>query len=606
MKTKLSILLLSALVGLTACSVNDDNPVDEPATPNVSTAPEPDYASVAIDAPVFVSASIKPEVMAAMQTFLTNITSIDEAEVAVVRDEDIGTYEGKLLDLYNRGGLVVVAQPVSEHFKEFAGKYGLPNLVPFDASQEVLLYATSKAREHYILYAANPFDFDDEGDPLLASLYSEDMQTYYKRRLFNIFDWMKQQREAKSRTRGVTTLVTTFDPKITITDCDHINHNFSVSMNHCVCDLKGFLYSDEYIYNETSVEVKNTIYSFYVFEANKNPGEYYIIRSEAVAHNTTGWQPFDHNHAGVVTKGAGYFMSEYDVISLLTTEKRERLASSDIELFITPTPGTTEGSKTVSVGSKVGVSGSLCASTETLGSVGFSAEQNNTESMTLKDVSIALDTKPADGMVKYSYIVENITSRDWSSTKAMEKDVPALARKDFSAKSMWCWRIKPSDANGLKDNSNVAFLLQNNVKYVYDCMIESNFKQFYTRHHKWTFDAYAYTELPHPSRVPFGLIEITNLHPIPIAHIKLWKQGGTIDPKNPDFSIEEGIGADKSLKFPIDVGTYTMEYDQLDPSTNVVRSSWRIVDIEVKNGADETKSTTSVTTTSATPKKRQQ
>ena len=603
MKTRLS-LLLSALLGLTACSVSDD-PVAEPETPAepfVSIAPEPDYASVATNAPVFVSASIKPEVVAAMQTFLTNITSIDEAEVAVVRDEDIGTYEGKLLDLFNRGGLVVVAQPVGDHFKEFAGKYGLPDLVPFDASQEVMLYATSKAREHYVLYAANPFDFGEDDDPLLASLYSEDLQTYYKRRLYNIFDWMKQQREAKSRTRGVTTLVTTFDPKITITDCDHINHNFSVTMNHCVCDLKGFLYKDEYIYNETSVEVRNTIYSFYVFEGNKNPGEYYIIQSEAVAHNRSGWQPFDHNHAGVVTKGAGYFMSEFDVTSQITDSQANSLSSSDIEIFVTPTPGTTEGSKTVTVGKSVGVSGSLSASTETLGSVGFSAEQNESESMTLKDVSIALETTPANGMVKYKYIVENVKSRYWDDTKAMEKDVPALARNDFNAKSMWVWRIKPSEATGLKDNSDVVFALKNDVKYVYDCMIESNFKQFYTRHHKWNFTDYTYARLPHPSRVPFGLIEITNLHPIPIAHIRLWKQGGTIDPKNPDLSIENGIGADKSLKFPLGVGTYTMEYDQLDPATNQVLSSWRITDIVIKNGNKEEDCTTSVTTTSATQK----
>ena len=250
---KLPILLLSVFIGLTACTVTDDPAVDPetPATPSVNTAPEPDYASVATDVPVFVSASIKPEVKAAMQTFLTKVTPLEEAEVAVVRDEDIGTYEGKLLELYERGGLVVVAQPVSERFKEFAGKYGLPDLMPFDASQDVLLYATSKNREHYV----------------------------------------------------------------------------------------------------------------------------------------------------------------------------------------------------------------LCASTETLGSIGFSAEQNNTESMTLKDVSIALETKPDDGMVKYKYIVENVKSRDWDNIKAMDKDVPALARSDFNAKSMWCWRIKPSEANGLKDNSNVAFLL---------------------------------------------------------------------------------------------------------------------------------------------------
>ena len=83
---KLPILLLSVFIGLTACTVTDDPAVDPetPATPSVNTAPEPDYASVATDVPVFVSASIKPEVKAAMQTFLTKVTPLEEAEVAVL------------------------------------------------------------------------------------------------------------------------------------------------------------------------------------------------------------------------------------------------------------------------------------------------------------------------------------------------------------------------------------------------------------------------------------------------------------------------------------------------------------------------------------------
>lgn len=110
MNTRLSILLLSALLGLAACST-DDNPDNNPETTDTSAYSEPDYNAVKCDVPVFVSASIKTEVRTALESYLTSITSLDEAEVAVVKGEDIGTYEGRLMDLYERGGLVVVARP---------------------------------------------------------------------------------------------------------------------------------------------------------------------------------------------------------------------------------------------------------------------------------------------------------------------------------------------------------------------------------------------------------------------------------------------------------------------------------------------------------------
>ena len=106
------LIMIFALCGLSAC--HDDDPVLEPEQQEedfaeVFSPAEPDYASVAINAPVFISSSIKAEVKEGLQTFLTNITSLEDAEVAVVKDEDIGSYEGRLLELYQRGGFIIVA-----------------------------------------------------------------------------------------------------------------------------------------------------------------------------------------------------------------------------------------------------------------------------------------------------------------------------------------------------------------------------------------------------------------------------------------------------------------------------------------------------------------
>ena len=220
MKTRVSILLLSMLLGLTACTDNSNpviNPEDSEADgTTVFSQEEPDYSSAIIDAPVFISTSLKAEVREGLQTFLTNPTSLADAEVAVVRDEDVGTYDGELLALYQRGGFIVVAQPDGDRYREFAAKYGLPNVLPFDASQEVLLYATSKKREHYVLYAANPFDPEEIEDPLVLSMLEKNAQSYYKRRIFEMCRWLKDQRQGRARTRGDVQYLNQFNPDIHI------------------------------------------------------------------------------------------------------------------------------------------------------------------------------------------------------------------------------------------------------------------------------------------------------------------------------------------------------------------------------------------------------
>lgn len=604
MKIKLPFLLLSVLVGMTACSDND-NPIPEESEDNpiINTAPEPDYSTVICNAPVFVTGSLKPEVRSALKPFLTNISSLDEAEIAIVKDEDIGTYEGKLLDFYNRGGLLVIAEPSTTRYKEFVEKYSLRDVMPCESSQDMLLFVTSNFREHYALFADNPFDVDNGADPVMASIHSKDATTYYKRRLFEIFGWVKSVREQTATTRSDVQVVTGFNPKVLITECDHINFNFPVVMDHCVCDLKGFLYSDEYIDALNCIEVRNTIYSAYVYEGNKNPGDYYIVQSEVIARNKSGWQPFNHNHAGVVTKGAGYFMSQLDVTSELLTNKLKSM-SSGVEFFCTPSPGTTIGAKQYNTKTSVGFNGSLSASTSTLGSVGFTAEYGSEETVFLNDVNISLQSGAAKRTVMYSFLVQNISSRDWDNIKAMEKDVPAIAREEFNAKTGWCWRILPN-TNDVKDNSTTNFVLSNKINYHYDCMIESNFKQFYTRHHKWNYETYATCSLPHPSRVPFGILSLKNTHSNTISNVTVWKEEDYADKNNhkPVLTFRDSFIKGECAICPLEVGSYVIEYNQIYDNNNYVLSSWVLKDVVIKNGKDQESSTSNESTAFAEKRK---
>ena len=590
--------MLSLLLGFSACSDND-NPVSNESenNPIVNRAPEPNYSEVVCDAPVFVTSSLRPEVSSALSTFLTNITSLDNAEIAIVKNEDIGTYEGKLLDFYNRGGLLVVAEPSAERYSEFAEKYGIPDLLPFDASQDVLLYLTSKLRNHYVLYGTNPFDVENGADPIEASIHSEDITTYYKRRLYEIFSWVKSIRQQKTRARRVQ-YVTNFDPKVLITECDQINHNFPICMDHCVCDLKGFAYSDEYIDAVNSVVVKNTIYSTYIFEGGKNAGDYYIILNNLIANNSNGWQPVIHDHAGIITKVAGYFMSKIALNSEILSQEQKALQG--VEIVGTPSPTTTVGGKNYTAAQKIGFTSSLSASTEALGAIGFSADFESSESMSISDFTIALETGAADSHVKYTYDVQNIAMKDWSSTKDMEKNVPLIARKDFSAKSCWCWRV-PVNTNDIKNYSDKSFVLRNKVNYKYDCMVKTNMDMFYTRHHTWNYSNYAVSKLPHPSRVPFGILSLKNNHTYSISHVTVWKEGEYTDTINnkPVLRFSDAFLHGESAVCALEVGTYSIEYDQMNEFNNLIYNSWLIKKVEVFNGGSQEKSTSKATTADA-------
>ena len=326
--SKLSILLLSALVGLTACT-NDSNPVVNPEDTDESEVfmqDEPDYSSVVIDAPVFISASIKAEVREGLLAFLTNITSLDDAEVAVVRDEDIGTYDGELLALYQRGGFIIVAQPDGDRYREFAAKYDLPNALPFNASQEVLLYATSKKREHYVLYATNPFDPEEIEDPLVLSMLEQNAQSYYKRRIFEMCRWLKEQRTGRARTRAAVQL-NQFKSDIFIDESDVINLDFSVPMKNVVADRKTS--KADWIDANGNVVVKYTVYSAYVFEGNKQPGDYYIVRTDLLVRNGSVFSSFKKKHGLVTHWGAGYYMKQFDLSSAMVDPSEYTFKADD-------------------------------------------------------------------------------------------------------------------------------------------------------------------------------------------------------------------------------------------------------------------------------------
>ena len=641
MKTRVSILLLSMLLGLTACTDNSNpviNPEDSEADgTTVFSQEEPDYSSAIIDAPVFISTSLKAEVREGLQTFLTNPTSLADAEVAVVRDEDVGTYDGELLALYQRGGFIVVAQPVGEHYQAFAAKYGLPNVLPSVASQDVLLYATSKKREHYILYTTNPFDPEEIEDPVELSMLEQQAQSYYKRRIFEICRWLNEQRQAQGGTRAEVQYVTQFDPTVLIRECDQIRQNFSIPMEHVVADRKTS--SADVMKANGSVDVKYTIYSAYVFEGNRQPGDYYIVKMDLTVRNGSVFSTFKKKHGLVTHWGAGYYMKQFDLSSALadpskyvitadddkeTAERKHMLQTElmhytaatkkihkdlmvpDIYFFSDPSPETTISSTRYTSGINVGLNGSLSAGTESMAGLGFSASYSSTEEVNISDLSIMVNTDGESKAVTNSYITKPIgsfTFPDGHDEKDVEKLIPLVARSDFKAQSVWCWTIPIGET--VKDSSDASFLLATYFDYEYASYVHSSDDLFYPDGYHKSFHAgnYSYAWLPKPNRKPFGVIALKNNEDLPIYNVRIWAQDENAGQGDPLYVVESGYQPGEEALCAVPVGNYYLEFtEKYKESANlsrIVESRWKIENINVKKGTDQENATTGISTGNA-------
>lgn len=640
MKTRLSTLLLSILFGLTGC-IDNDNPVISPEGEGTDETgffgqPEPDYSSVAIDAPVFLSSSIKAEVKEGLQIFLTNITSLENAVVAVVKDEDIGTCEGKLLELYQRGGFIVVAQPDGDRYKEFAAKYGLPNVLPFDASQDVLLYATSNKREHYVLYATNPFDPEEISDPVVLSMLEQQSQSYYKRRIFEMCRWLKEQRQAKTRS-GVQ-YVTQFDPSILIKECDRIQQNFDIKMNHIVADRKTS--SADWISTSGSVVVNYIVYAAYVFEGNKQPGDYYIVRMDLTVNNGSSFTSFTKRHVLITHCGAGYYMKQFDLSSALvdpskyvinadddrrTAENKAQMQKQILEymlrsgkvhqdlmvpgisFFSNPSPGTTISSTSYTSGINVGLTGSLSTGLNTMGGLSFNAGYSESETVNISDITIQVNTDAESQAVTNTYITKPIgkfTFPDGHDEQDVVNLIPLVARSDFNAKSIWCWTVPIGEA--VHDNSEAGFMLATRFDYEYASFVHSSDDMFYPDGYHKSFHAvnYSYAHLPSPSREPFGVIALKNNEPLAIYDVSIWAQDEQAGQGDPLYVVDSGYQPGEEALCAVPVGTYyiefSMKYKQPDDPTHIVESRWKIENVKVKNGTDQENSTTRISSANAT------
>ena len=591
-------VLLMTLLGMAGCST-DDRPVNKPDSPNFYEGQEPDYDAVKCNVPVFVSYSIKPEVRSALESYLTNITSLDEAQVAVVKSEDIGTYEGKLLDLYNRGGLVVVAHPTADGFATFADKYDIPNYMPTETSQHLLLFATDVNNHHYALYADGPFDgnYTDEietyepEDPISENIVEPQLEsedTYYKRRIFEFFRWIKQDRNA-ARTRAAAQWGGSYQPNITDPSSVRLTPNFEIKMNHAVYHMLGC--SKDYLNVTGSIDVVYNIYNAYVFGGSSNSGDYYLVTRNVTVHNGASYKPYNKWHGGIKEWVTGYYMEGLELLSKLKSMKGGG-KESDLEKMqfaVDPTPGTTIGATSYTSGYSLNLSGSLTAGTQSGVSTGFGANYSSSHTRDISDLEIQKLTNSQNCEVKYDYTVKNILKSNVVLTtndgnKKLTADVPPIARSDFDAVSDWCWLV-PAGTNDVGENKTTQFTMYTHFEFSYGCQVRiiGTWGTVFDKNRHYSATGACYQSVAMPNRQPFGIMDVQNVHDHKIGNVRIWKQGEQDSPGKVLFELGHSIKAGDREDIALPVGTYYVEYCQMDGDNNIL-STWKLENIKLHSG----------------------
>lgn len=358
-----------------------------------------------------------------------------------------------------------------------------------------------------------------------------------------------------------------------------------------------------------SVAVLNyRIYPIYVLSCNPGDaaGDYYFVEGTVNVQNDKLWGPYEADHGGCNDRVIGYYMKNVQFDYML--RNLDGTGINGLYFYQNPSPTTTEGSKTYTVGSTWSVSGSLSAGVTnkpaaTAGaSLSFGYSHTNTTSETLSDIKVEQTVNGTD--VIYKYITQNLdqSDREWDK---LDRDYPSLSRGNFIASNTWVWKI-PYGKSSVTDGSSVKF--QMSVKFTgqwgaYNWWRGWSWGNEHTFNNNKGYDGAIFTQtISSPKRQPFGVLALKNAANNTVADIKIWRQSDAASAE-PFATIESSYNINEVAKAKLPTGKYRLEWNTYDANQgNQKTGTWKYENVEVKMGATEKDATTEISTINAVKK----
>lgn len=608
----LSFLASAALAAtaLTGCAWNEDNPYSIDFIPTIPATGQDIFANMEkVSAPAYISDVTNAHLKDAMERRFTNHVSLDDAQIAVVTPQEIGTYDGKLLELYNRGGLVVILKPDMDEYKAFVEKHNMQYAMPSAEDGEMLLFAFNKDLQYYTVFAKDQAEdvqvtttgHDDNGNEEAASEYVETPEVtidvaWYVEQTDLFVKWVNELLAEKARTRGSDGY-----------SADAVLSKTVSSGQFNVWPLSTRGYKDsEKISATAKVSYKISVTPLYVYNnpgAESQHGDYYAIKAELTAHNRDIYKFTRFDRSGILADDyiLGFFM-EY----LTTTfEFGQGKKVKSAVFYENPKPETSQGSVTYSstqtMGFNMSLNGGVAGGTMQLaGSGAFNASWSEGVSMNVSDLTVRTNFEPT-GKVDFDYTVNNIKEgyphkgESYYSEnvngifRAGQKAyLPEIAINGVTMTATWIWH----DASAA-DNSTTGSQMRMKVTPKFG----SWDWRYHGGDHRRAFKPGTKTvwlNLPVPNRNRFGVLALKNGHTgMQMSHIKIYNQSDK-DAATPVAEIPSSYGKGEVARVKLNEGTYCVKFDLM--SGTFVLQSLQIENVTIKGALTESASTTEVAT----------
>jgi len=624
---KLWMLALPMMLGLASCTEKDNNYggiTNGEEIPDISVFQ--DWWSY--DVPVFIDAAIggvDEDFTAVLNKQFPTAADFLTARLAIVSADDLAAEASTLKAIYDDGGIIAVVHPTEDKLQPLMETLGNQHYLPTYSGYGILLYAFTKYFHHFTMFEGDPeLDADQHKEEWEMSQedweavqkvsnkqedvmdffskyslhYSDNEadfnENYYQIHVAPFVEWVAEQftAEAKASTRADNV-----QEELSRYYTEY-RHNFPITLNNRID--KGTLCNEDRLDKSGVCELNYKIFPIYVLNCNPGdaPGDYYIVEGSVNVQNDKLWGPYAMDHGGTNDRVIGYFMR-----SAQFEYQLRNLDDSKIEglrFYKYPSPTSTEGSKTYTVGSSWNIGCSLTGGfmgDQKSGNLGFSFgySKTNTTSETLSDIRVEQTVDGVD--VGYKYVTQNLNPSNRDFYK-LERDYPLLSRGNFIAHNTWVWKI-PYGKNNVTDGSKTQFKMTTRFTGEWGAYN-------WWRGAVWGYD-HTFTndegktlfftqKIDAPLRQPFGVIALKNAAYYTVTNIKIWRQNDAADAE-PYATIPSTYNINEVAKKKLPTGTYRLEWTTKDANQgNEQIATWVYENVEVKQGPTEEAATTQIST----------
>ena len=619
----MAAILSCGLLPFTSCTVNEDNAYAEGIEEKVDPTANVDVCNSATY--IRGVGSMPLELQQAVYRLFPNVvSSLSEAEVAIVDVDWLLMSLPEIYEFYDKGGQLVCFYPDLKNM--LPEELGYTDLTGWD---ELLWGGNSRGDNFYMLNDPDEVVTTGENGEEEKHTLVKDLN-YWILRLHPLVNWIDYSKQGAADTPA---LHRSDDGKkepslekiiadMSSNSAKHFECNFPFTLFHQISQATG---SDPDLLNKSgSVSLRFEVMPIYAGEVNgEKAGDYYAVRSTVIPHNSAVWGPYIGYHWATRNRIYGYWFNTMDYkFSLVDPDANSQIADG-LRFHHLPHPENSilarDQSNSFSMGVNASLSGgpAFTQNNDTItkkvtGEVGFSCAWKDEVSFKLKNIDYSRNSSTSE--VNYHWHSSNVQLYD--DMDNIVKYYPDDVHQEFNATNVWMWHV-PAGKAGVKDEAKKQFALAAYVKLNYSTWHHWRGTAYFdSNRQNWDVDftkqivvkmgdikgdfnrqgwAGCVFNIPAPDRGKWGVISLKNAsNSYTMRDVKIYATGE--EDKEPAATSKDTYKPQEKAETAVKAGTYTVTFELINPDDNTVVKKGTLKGVEVKMGRTKEAATTNIST----------